>query len=262
VNQLLGALGLLLAMLSISLWCLLAAGLGIAARRLMPPGPDDRYGDVQRMLLSVGGIFCGVVVALSVFIVWDHHSGVRQAEVDQGAALITLYHDGETLQEPGRGEVAAAIRDYTTSMIRDEFPALASGGSSDATERSLTTMNRVVHERLANTSAPDRVSDVARSQYLLVLAAGGSLPALLWALLLGACVLLLLVVAPAFAGNRRHHALSSFVLGCVFGAAVFLILAADHPFTGPLQVGPTDLARNLHTYEVIDGGLAQSPAGP
>jgi hypothetical protein len=263
VNQLLlGAPGWLLAILSIVLWCLLVAVLGIVARRLMPPGPDDRYGDVQRMLLSVGGIFCGVVVALAVFVVWDHHSGARQAEVDQGAALIALYHDGETLPEPARQQVAASIRDYTASMIRDEFPSLARGASSDTTERSLSRMNATVHQHLANTSAPDRVSDAARSQYLLVLASGTSLPPLLWALLLGACVLLLLVVAPAFVENRRHYALSSVVLGCVFGAAVFLILAADHPFTGPLQIRPTDLARNLHTYEVMDGGLAQRPAGP
>src|SRR6266496_1404830 len=103
----------------------------------MPARPDDRYIEVLRTLLSVGGVFCGVVVALSVFVVWDHRSSARQAEIDQGAALITLYHDGETLPEPARGEVAASIRDYTASMIRDEFPALARGGSSDTTERSL-----------------------------------------------------------------------------------------------------------------------------
>jgi len=263
VNQLLlSAPGWLLALFSILLLCLPAAGLGIAARRLVPSRPADRYNDVLRTLLSVGGIFCGVVVALSVFVVWDHHASARQAEVDQGAALITLYHDGETLPEPARGEVATSIRDYTASMISDEFPALAQGGSSDTTERSLSRMNATVHEHLASTSAPDRVSDVARSQYLLVLASRTSLPPLLWTLLLGACVLLLLVVAPGLMDDRRHRVLSALVLGSIFGAATFLILAADHPFTGPLQVRRTDLSQNLHTYGVMDSGLAQRPAGP
>ena len=136
MNQLLQAPAWLLAILSIVLWCLLAGGLGVAGRRFLPAKADDRYSDVQRMLLSVGGIFCGVVVALSVFVVWDHHSGARQAEIDQGAALVALYQDGETLPQPARAQVAAAIRGYTTSMIREEFPALAGGGSSDDTERS------------------------------------------------------------------------------------------------------------------------------
>jgi hypothetical protein len=262
VNQLLGAPGWLLAILSIGLWCLLAAGLGLAARWLLPSRLDDRFSDMQRVLLSVGGLFCGVVVALSVFVVWDHHSGVRQAEVDQGAALVTLYQTGQTLPEPARTEVAASIRDYTMSMIRDEFPALAGGGSSDDTERSLGRLNATIHEFLASTSAPERVSDVARSQYLLVLAGGGGLPSLLWALLLGACVLLVLVVSPTFMENRRLHVLSSVVLGCIFGAAIFLILAADHPFSGPLQVRPTDLVQNLHTYAVMDGGQPTGRAAP
>ncbi|TMC05736.1 MAG: DUF4239 domain-containing protein [Chloroflexi bacterium] len=260
MNQLLQAPAWLLAILSIVLWCLLAGGLGVAGRRFLPAKADDRYSDVQRMLLSVGGIFCGVVVALSVFVVWDHHSGARQAEIDQGAALVALYQDGETLPQPARAQVAAAIRGYTTSMIREEFPALAGGGSSDDTERSLTRMSVTVHEFLANTSAPDRVSDVARAQYLLMLAGDAGLPPILWLLLLGACVLLLLVVSPAFMESRRHSILSSVVLGCIFGAATFLIVAADHPFAGPLQVRPTDLAQNLRAYSVMDSGVASRPS--
>jgi hypothetical protein len=78
------------------------------------------------------------------------------------------------------------------------------------------------------------------------------MPALLWALLIGACLLLLLMAAPLFMENARYHTLGFLLLGSTLGAAVFLILMADHPFIGPLQVSPTDLVANLHTYSVID----------
>jgi len=213
----------------------------------------EHHNEVLGMLLSAGGIFSAVVVALALFVVWDHLTSVRQAEVDEGASLVALYQDASTLPQPARTQVETSIRDYTVSMIRDEFPSLTRGEGSDATERSLSRMDAAVHARLSNTSAPDLVTSVTRSQYQLVLASDETMPPLLWILLLGGCLLLLLMAAPLFMESARYHAIGSVLLGCALGAALFLILVADHPFAGPLQVQPNDLARNLHTYQVMDG---------
>jgi hypothetical protein len=253
VNELLlDVPGGLLAALSIGLSCLISAGLVAGARRFIDK-PGDHHNQVLGMLLSAGGIFCAIVVALSVFVVWDHLTTARQAEVDQGASLIALYDDAEPLPPPARAEVRASIRGYTTSVINDEFPLLSRGESSDRTERSLSQMSATVHRHLGDTTAPDQVNAVGRARYQLALASRTSMPWLLWVLLLGACALLLLMAAPLFMENPLYHAAGSAMLGCALGAALFLILAADHPFAGPLQIRPTDLVQNLHAYTVIDG---------
>ena len=233
--------------------CAISVGLNAVLRRVIK-GPGQEHNTVLDILLSIGSIFCAIVIALAVFVVWDHMTSVRQAEADQGATLIVLYHDAEVLPQPARKEVESSIRDYTTSVIEDEFPTLARGGSSDRTEHSLSRMNNVVHEYLASTSAPDQVSAVARSQYTLVQAGGDSMPALMWVFLIGACLLLLTMAAPLFMENARYHGVGSLMLGFALGAALFLIVVADHPFSGPLRVSPEDLSSNLHTYAVIDGG--------
>lgn len=241
----------LLALLLIGGACLASVSLSTMVRRGVKAGSHE-HNTVLGMLLNIGSICCAIVIALAVFIVWDHLTTARQAESDAGGALIVLYHDAEVLPEPARGQVQSAIREYTTSVIEDEFPALARGRSSDRTERLLSRMNGAVHQQLGATSAPDQVSVVARSQYQLVLATTTGMPPLMWAFLIGACVLLLLMASPLFTESVRYHRVSSVLLGCTLGAALFLIVVADHPFSGPMRVNTDDLATNLHAYAVMD----------
>jgi Protein of unknown function (DUF4239) len=243
----------LLAVATIVLSCLCSVGIVALVRRYTGRAQrGEHHNEVLGMLLSAVGIFSAIVVALAVFVVWDHLTTARQAEVDEGASLIALYQDAAALPEPARTQVETSIRDYTTSMIQDDFPSLSRGESSDATDRSLTRMSRAVHDRLGSTSAPDLVTSIARSQYQLSLAAAEGMPPMLWALLIGACLLLLLMAAPLFMESARYHAIGSVLLGCALGASLFLILVADHPFAGPLQVEPSDLSSNLHMYSVMD----------
>jgi hypothetical protein len=239
----------------------LSTGLVAILRWRFGAKPTEHHNEVLGLLLSAVGIFCAIVVALVVFVVWDHLTTTRQAEINEGSALVVLYHDADTLPDPARTAVETSIRDYTASVIRDEFPALAVGRSSDATERSLSRMNHAVHQSLGNTSAPDQVTTVEQSQYTLALASTESMPPLLWALLIGACVMLLLMAAPLSMESAHFHLAGSGLLGGVLGAALFLILVADHPYTGPLRVEPSDLANNLHTYTLIDAGSRAAPAG-
>jgi hypothetical protein len=242
----------LLATASIGLWCLFGLGMVAIVRRFVAAKPGEGHNEVLGMLLGAAGIFCAIVVALAVFVVWDHLTSARQAEIDDGAALIALYQDAQVLPPPARAQVEAAVRDYTASVIDDQFPRLADGESSDATAVRLARLNAVVLQYLRGTSAPDRVGDVARSQHQLDRAAEEGMAPLLWALLLGGCLLLLVMAALLSMEKARHHAIGSALLAGALGASLFLILAADHPFNGPLRVMPSDLVHDLHAYAIMD----------
>ena len=258
MNGLLNAPVWLLAAVSIGIWCLLGLGMVAVVRRFVAAKPGEGHNEVLGMLLGAAGIFCAIVVALAVFVVWDHLTSARQAEVDEGAALIALYQDAQALPPPARAQVEGAIRAYTTSVIDDQFPELAAGESSDATARHLARLNAVVLQYLRNTSAPDQVGNVARAQYQLDRAAEEGMAPLLWALLLGGCVLLLVMGALLSMEKAHHHAIGAVLLGGTLGASVFLILAADHPFDGPLRVMPNDLVQDQHAYSIMDGGSSAS----
>jgi hypothetical protein len=262
MNLLLSAPGWLLAVVVVGTSGIISFGLTAVVRRLIVK-PGEHHNEVLGVLLSLAGVFGVVLVALAVFVVWDHQTSARQAAADQGAALISLYQEADSLPEPARTQVRESIRAYTASEAYDEFPQLARGEPSDRTGRRLGELNKIVHEKLGNTNAPYQMNDVVKNEYRLVLASDTGMPPLLWALLLGALVLMLLMAAPLFMEHAHHHAIGMVMLGCTLGAALLLILAADHPFAGPLQVRPTDLIQDLHMYDVIDGGsIHASPPSP
>jgi hypothetical protein len=234
------------------------ASLGVTTvfRRMVVDRPGEHHNEVLGMFLSAGAVFCAVVVALAVFIVWDHQTNARQAETDEGSALIALYQDSEPLPEPDRTELQSSIRAFTASEINQEFPSLAHERSSVATERSLDRMDSAVHEDLGDTDsdATDQMTDIVQAEYQLDLASESTMPPLIWVLLLSSCVLMLLMAATLSMEHAHHHAIGTVLLGCTLGAALFLIIAADHPFAGPLGIHPTDLAQDLHMYAVMAGG--------
>lgn len=260
-NVLLSAPTWLLAVLMIGASGVISLVLTALARRAVVVEPGEHHNEVLGVLLSSAGVFTAVVVALAVFVVWDHQTSAREAEVDEGAALIGLYQEAASLPQPGRAEVRSAIRDYTASEVNDEFPRLGRGRPSLDTERRLSRLNAIVHQRLGDTNAPYQMNDVVQAQYRLVLASDTDMPPLLWVMLLGSLLVMLLMAAPLFMEHARHHAIGTIMLGCTLGAAVFLIFAADHPFVGPLQVNPSDLVQDLHMFWVVDGTTVATPPG-
>src|SRR5215471_20385356 len=97
MNGLLNGPAWLLATVSIGLWCLFGLGMVAVVRRFVSARPGEGHNEVLGMLLGAAGIFCAIVVALAVFVVWDHLTSARQAEQDEGTALIALYQDAQAL---------------------------------------------------------------------------------------------------------------------------------------------------------------------
>jgi hypothetical protein len=258
VDALLNAPGGLLAVASVATGGLCGLGLVALVRRFVTAEPGEGHNEVLGMLLGAAGIFCAIVVALGLFVAWDHLTSATQAEQADGAALIVLYQDGQALPQPARAQVEGAIRGYTTSVIQDQFPRLAAGEPSDGTADQLARLNAVVRQNLGGTTATDQVGNVAQAEYQLDRAADEGMAPLLWALLLGGFLLLLLMASLLSMEKVRHHAIGTVLLGATLGAFVFLILAADHPFAGPLRVTPTDLVQDLHAYAVMDGRASSS----
>src|SRR5215472_9171680 len=100
VDALLNAPGLLLALVAVGAGGLCGLGLVALVRRFVTAKPGEGHNEVLGMLLGAAGIFCAIVVALAVFVVWDHLTSARQAEEDEGTALIALYQDAQALPPP------------------------------------------------------------------------------------------------------------------------------------------------------------------
>jgi hypothetical protein len=213
------------------------AGLAVVRRRVDVEalrGGNEVAGVVYAI---VGGMYA-VLLAFVVVAVWEdfgHAEGHVETEV---TGLGTLYRDAAVFPEPSRTEMRAALREYTASVVDDEWPTMARGEPSPKTlaayDRLWAACYRVDPGDGPRAAffeqAVDRMGQVGESRRARVLASRSQVPSTLWVLLLAGGAL---IVAMTFVFGTEHatvHRVSVAALAAVVASVLFVTLALDRPF--------------------------------
>jgi hypothetical protein len=185
--------------------------------------------------------------ALSVVISWQSYQHAKTDAADESSALVALYDDVTGL--PGGTQLQGEIHDYADIVVRDEWPLLPLGGSSQAAGDQLrllsaqilgvpTDKDSVQATRSETLKELDAVSN-ARDQRLRDTRT--TLPSgLLTCLVLAAVVVLghgILVGLP-------HTAPSLIPLvaeAAMVTGAVCIVFLVRRPYHGALAIGPDEI---------------------
>lgn len=237
-----------------------AVGGTFATRALIVRSIGDAHNDVGGFIFAAVAVVYAVLLAFTVFAVWEQYVQAENDITDEAATLVSLYRDTGTLNPVDRAVVRDRIRNYTHSVIDDEYPTMQYGEASNSVG---ITLNQLF-DAYGALRTPDakavanyqeslgRLNNVAQKRELRLRASAAKLPDIFYfVLVLGGLVTI------AFSwlfhmGNLRMQALMAGLLGVVVGLMLFLIIATDHPFTGQVAIGSDSLVRALAAYHVID----------
>jgi hypothetical protein len=247
---------------------LVSVGVTLLLRRLTRRHRREYHNDVLGFLFSAAAVVYAVLLAFVVFAVWEAFSGAERTVNQEAATLVSLYLDTETFPQPLRNEAQRAIREYTFSVMSDEFPAMRSSQDSRDTERTLFDLFGVYNQlhpadawqqRLESASF-GRLDEIALLRSQRLQASQSSLPDMFWVVLVLGGVLTLVLGGPLFMEHAQLHVASSLLLGGTLGAVLFLILALNRPFAGSVAIRPESFERNVQTYRTIDAIVAERGA--
>lgn len=255
----------LVAMVMVAGAGLVSFGLTVALRRLTRSRRREHHNEVLGYLFSAAAVLYAVLLAFVVFAVWEGFSNAEHVVNQESATLVSLYLDTETFPQPLRNQAQRAIREYTFSVIGDEFPAMQTGEASRDTERTLFDLFGVyallrptdAWQQQLDTVSLSRLNDLELLRNQRLQASQSSLPELFWIMLVLGGGMTLMLGAPLFMEHPHLHAGSALLLGCTLGAALFLILALDRPFSGSVSIRPESYERALQTYRTIDTDVAE-----
>jgi hypothetical protein len=194
--------------------------------------------------------FTGVVLAFSLVLA---QSNLRNLETQVGTEVHNLAQLDRLLLrygDPKNGVIRASLRDYANSIVRDEWPELRQGKSSEPTASLFSPISRSI---LAIEPAPGRQSliyaemlkkadELASDREARVVAATKlKLPAIFWETIISLLAILLLLATLSEATFGRAVALG----GQGFGLAllVALVFIFDQPFRGQTSVSSEPIAR-------------------
>lgn len=214
-----------------------------------------QHNEVGGFIIAVVGTLYAVTLAFVVSIVWQEYDGSATRTAMEAANAATAWHIAVGLPQSEAGQTRNALIGYARLMIRDEWPAMRSGGFSKRGELLVTgllhdlaafrpenagesnvqaqilqnveQMHNARHQRLA-----DNASGISPFQWLILVLGA--------VLTIGFCFLFGLA-------NARMHSIMTGTVACIIAATFVLIFELDYPFHGDLGISSEPWQTFVHS---------------
>jgi hypothetical protein len=189
------------------------------------------------------GVIYAVLLAFAIVAVWGKFTEAELLVMKEAGASATINRisTGDT---PEAMATRAALRDYLTAVVEEEWPRMAKGEESFEARRKLDALYHAAMRLVDNRPQAIGVEIMAElgalteSRRSRLHHSMGAVPAPLWVMLtVGAFVT---VGFTFFFGmeNLRAQSLMTGALSIIIFLGLFIIVAYDHPFLGDVSIRP------------------------
>jgi hypothetical protein len=234
----------------------LAGGVPFLREKLLRIQVSGDHSEAARGALDVVIYLTGLVLAFSFV---RAQSDQRNLETQVGTEAHNLAQMDRLLLrygDPGNGSIRVSLRDYADSIVRDEWPELHKGRSSQRTAALFRPISRSI---LAMEPGPGRQSLIyaemlkkadelaADRETRIVAAAQLKLPSVFWLTI--TFLLVILLVLATFSEATLGSAMALSGLGFGLALLVALVFLFDEPFKGEIYVSPKpiiDVVAGMH----------------
>jgi hypothetical protein len=237
----------------------LAVGLAVSmgVQRLLRINSSGEEKEVAVNLMQVVAAYVGIMIAFAGVQVWQDFSDAKAAVAHEAATAAQLYQD-LTIFGPETLPARTALRAYVGSVTGDEWPSLAEGSGSEATEAALQRVfaevgklnpadNRTgaIYEEMLG-----KLNDLVDYRHDRIVESQAGIPLILWTIgIVGS--LLTVAYAAAFTPTRLNILMISGI-SLTLGLVFLFILTVDHPFKGEFSVSNRYLVELSGTFDRLD----------
>jgi hypothetical protein len=195
------------------------------------------------IIQPVAGLY-GVLVAFLLAGALSNYQDLRRGVANEANALIDLTQIANLLPPPTGYEIRAAALAYTRSVITDEWPRMAEGGSSSQTTLALADLWRSIAtysppsagDANLHALALDLTQTIALQRQLRILAASRTIPALIWVILgFGGIVTILLSTFSAHPPRRLRYTFVA-AMAVIIALSLYTLFVLSHPFESAIPL--------------------------
>ncbi len=218
----------------------------LLVRRFVGAEVLARHNDVAGFIYAVIGVVYAVLLGFSAIIVWEQFRNAQEGAELEANALADLYRDAQVYPPQAREQVEARLRDYGRLVVEEEWPAMAAGERSDRTWDAYNLLWRTYQEFTPEderqgiwyAQSVERMNVLGDQRRIRLLGVEAGVPAVMWAVLLGAGAVTIAFTFLFGAPSARAQAVMTGALALTIGVVLLAILALQHPFAGITRVDP------------------------
>ena len=235
---------------------LLAMAGPIVVRRYVNLSRLRTNNEVAGFKFATIGVLYAVLLAFAVIVVWEKFNDADSIVAKEAGAAATIYRLSTAIE----GDQGAAIRktmtDYLAAAIAKDWPAMEQGKVSAAVTEALNAVYATLLKfRPADDSGKVVLAEMLRQLDLVgqarrgrLVTASGIVPGIVWFVLFGGAVLTISFTFFFGAENLRAQALMTATLSILIFSGMLTIIVIDHPFSGPVKVGPEPLSAVVEDF--------------
>jgi hypothetical protein len=212
--------------------------------------------EVAGFKFAVLGVIYAVLLGFAVIVVWEKFRDAETAVVQEASGVVAIARLSEGLDPASGAIVRQRLTTYLHSVITDDWPAMASGKVSPHANQTLNALYAAVlnvdqstpRESATLGALLTELDVVTQGRRARLVLASGVVPGVLWAVLLAGAVVVMAFTFFFGTHSVRAQALMSGMLAAVIFMGLFVVVEIDHPYTGPVSIGPEAMQLALETF--------------
>ncbi len=220
--------------------------LQLLVQKMLPTMLRQEHTVLGAAIFTVIGTTYAVLLAFMAMAAWEQYSTAESLARHEADAIANIDLTSRGLPEPVGGTVRAETGAYVANVITAEWPALVAGRGLPVSEPRLTQLARtIVDISPSDARATDAqaaliksVGDVAADRRDRRLAAHGTIPDLVWLVLLSGGALMIAFSFLLGAPTLGVHLAMTAALVASGVLVILLIIGLSSPFRGAVTIRP------------------------
>jgi hypothetical protein len=205
--------------------------------------------EVAGFKFAVVGVTYAVLLGFAVIVVWEKFRDAEAAVAQEASAVIALDRLSQGIDAAAGASVRQRLTNYAELTIADDWPAMAKAEINTAPTRALNNLYDAVLTDAPTTPRGaaifsemlyrlDSLTEARRTRLLL---STGVVPGVLWSVLFAGAVVTLTFTFFFGLKSLGTQVIMTGMLATLIFMALYVAIEIDHPFTGPVSVGPEAL---------------------
>ena len=222
-------------------------GLFLARRFVLPRfNYSEGINDAVSGTVQAIGVFYGITVGLIAVAVWDTNSKATDLVTREASAIGGMYRDVQGFPVPLRDELSSLLRDYTTYIIQQSWPAQKQGRTAEGGTEIMNQFQAKLFAYQPATPGQAQLygealrafNNLTDARRLRLNAVRGGLSGTMWAVIWIGAVISIGVAYLFNIQDAKMHALLIGLMAGFLSIVLFMIVINDKPFYGSVSVSP------------------------
>jgi hypothetical protein len=249
---------------------LYSVGLMLLCRRKWGTARLSANNEVAGFKFSVIGVLYAVLLGFVVIAVWEDYRNTETAVRDEVKAIVDLNQLSYALPADSGNAIRKPLFDYAKEVRTGEWATMARGFPSVHAGHALAHLTQAIfdlkveelRELALFQSAVHLLGVIADNRNERLDSADGSVPPILWLVLIGGALVTL--GYPAFFGtsNLVAQTLMTATLAALVALALLPALILDYPFTGQGRISSAPFDQALEQVPPHEPGTMPGAGGP